>query len=150
MDDRDMVRMDDREMVGEVNAQFYRALEQLSIEEMEEVWLHAPWVRCVHPGWGLLSGWEAIWESWVRIFQHTKMMTVELSDVEVTVEGDAAWVVCVEGISSVWEEGVNGGQAAATNIFCRTGAGWKLVHHHASQMPSLDGQDGPGPGDGGA
>ena len=146
MDDRDMVRMDDREMVQEVNAQFYRALEQLSIEEMEEVWLHDGSVKCIHPGWSALSGWEAIWESWVGIFEHTKMMTVDLSDVEVTVEGDVAWVACVENITSVSERGMSGGQAVATNIFCRTDEGWKLVHHHASPAPAPEGQ-GPTPGE---
>lgn len=74
-------------------------------------------------------------------------MTVDLSEVEVTVEGDVAWVVCVETISSVWEEGMNGGRATATNIFYRTDAGWKLVHHHASPVPHPEGQGGTGSGD---
>ena len=132
--------MEDREMVQEVNAQFYRALEQLSIEEMEEVWLHAPWVKCIHPGSTTLSGWEAIWESWLGIFHGTKMMKVDLSDVAVSVEGGVGWVVCVEHITTVFDQGMNSGRVVATNIYYRTEGGWKLTHHHASPMPMVEGQ----------
>ncbi len=35
--------------VLEANHRFYQALSELDTEAMEQIWLHEPWVRCVHP-----------------------------------------------------------------------------------------------------
>ena len=40
----------EREAVREANERFYQALEKASLESMSAVWLHAEWVKCVHPG----------------------------------------------------------------------------------------------------
>ena len=48
--------MSDVADVLEANAAFYRAFESLDVKRMEEVWLRAPYIKCVHPGWGLLVG----------------------------------------------------------------------------------------------
>jgi len=49
--------------VEEANTAFYRALESGMLERMDDVWAHEDWVRCVHPGWDLLTGW-------IRVKQH--------------------------------------------------------------------------------
>ena len=49
---------DERARVEEANARFYRAFESLDLREMEGVWAKGEHVKCVHPGWGLLAGWE--------------------------------------------------------------------------------------------
>ena len=118
--------------VEEANARFYRAFETLDIEEMDRVWVHREHACCVHPGWPLLRGWDAVRTSWQRIFANTGEMRFTLADVNVTVGGDLAWVTCTENILSE----VNGRVAVtailATNLFERGADGWRIVHHHAS------------------
>ena len=83
------------EKVLAANRRFYTAMDSLDLEGMEAVWLHADWVKCVHPGWELLEGWEEVRESWKRIFANTQRMQVIVSDVQVQVDGALAWVVDV-------------------------------------------------------
>jgi ketosteroid isomerase-like protein len=120
--------------VEEAAAGFYRAFEALDIARMDRVWAHGPHVRCVHPGWPLLCGWDAVRGSWQRIFDNTTEMRFTLSDVTVNVAGDLAWVTCTENILSEVGERVSVTAILATNVFERTEAGWLLVHHHASHV----------------
>ena len=86
--------MSDEAEVIEANARFYRAFEALDIHEMDRVWAHGPHVKCVHPGWPLLTGWDAVRESWDTIFTNTEEMRFTLSNVSAAVGGDLAWVTC--------------------------------------------------------
>ena len=67
---------DDREALREANNRFYRALEVLDLEALDALWLHEGWVRCVHPGWDVLVGWEAVRESYEQIVAGTRWMRV--------------------------------------------------------------------------
>ena len=69
----------EEEKVLESNQNFYSALQNLSLKEMEAVWLPEDWVRCVHPGWDLIEGWEAVRESWQHIFENTTFMRVAVA-----------------------------------------------------------------------
>jgi ketosteroid isomerase-like protein len=118
--------------VEEANARFYRAFETLDIAEMDQVWAHGEHARCVHPGWPLLSGWDAVRTSWETIFANTEEMRFTLSDVNVNVRGPLAWVTCTENILSDVQGRVTVTSILATNLFERGADGWRLVHHHAS------------------
>jgi len=118
--------------VEEANARFYRAFETLDIEEMDRVWVHGEHACCVHPGWPLLRGWDAVRTSWQRIFANTGEMRFTLADVNVTVGGDLAWVTCTENILSEVNGRVAVTSILATNLFERGADGWRIVHHHAS------------------
>ena len=120
--------------VEEANAAFYRAFEALDLDEMDAVWAHGEHVRCVHPGWPLLCGWDAVRESWRRIFENTQEMRFTLSDVTVHAGDDLAWVTCTENILSELGERVSVTAILATNLFERAPTGWRLVHHHASHV----------------
>lgn len=111
--------MSDAADVEEANRRFYRAFETLDIAEMDQVWAHGEHVRCVHPGWPLLGGWEAVRESWKRIFTNTAEMRFTLSDVSVAVSGDLAWVTCTENILAEVAERVSVTAILATNLFER-------------------------------
>ena len=126
--------MNDTDEVVEANARFYRAFEALDIAEMDRVWAHGEHVKCVHPGWPMLSGWEAVRESWARIFENTEEMRFTLSSVAAVVGGDLAWVSCTENILSDVDGRVSVTAILATNLFERDGARWRLVHHHASHV----------------
>jgi hypothetical protein len=126
----------DRAAVETANAQFYRALETCSIQEMEKVWLQEPWVRCVHPGSEIIIGWSNIRNSWVEIFQNTRGMRLSLSQLFIKVVGDFAWVECTEDIATFFDQGFTSGQAQATNLFLKVEEKWLMVHHHSSPLPA--------------
>lgn len=130
-------------IAGEVlstNEKFYQAINHGDLESMEEVWLKRPEAKCVHPGWPMLYGWEAIRESWKNIFQGGGSHGIELSSVTVTVSGGLAWVVCVEKISQKIGSEVRVGYAQSTNVFHLSDSAWKLVIHHASPVPRPRGE----------
>jgi ketosteroid isomerase-like protein len=124
------------EEVEEANERFYRALENADLGEMSEVWLQEDWVKCVHPGWDLLIGWEDIYQSWEKIFSAPTGMRVSATDLEIKIEGDFALVSCNENIA-LFLDGTSAPVSArtiATNLFNRIGDRWRMVHHHASQV----------------
>jgi ketosteroid isomerase-like protein len=122
--------------VEDANARFYRAFEALDLRAMDEVWAHGPHVKCVHPGWPLLTGWESVRASWEAIFSNTQEMSFTLTDVCVTDVGDLAWVTCTENILSETDGRVGVTSILATNLFERADGGWRMVHHHASHVLS--------------
>ncbi|MBI3934077.1 MAG: nuclear transport factor 2 family protein [Acidobacteria bacterium] len=125
----------EEEKVLEANKNFYRALQSLSLEEMESVWLQEDWVRCLHPGWDLLEGWEAVHESWQQIFENTTFLRITVGVQSVRVEKSIAWVCCTEKVSSAAEGRFETAYAQATNIFKLLNGTWFLVHHHSSHLP---------------
>jgi ketosteroid isomerase-like protein len=120
--------------VTDANTRFYRAFEALDAEAMAAVWAHGDHVKCVHPGWPLLTGWDAVRTSWENIFANTQEMRFTLSDVRVAVAGDAAWVTCTENILSEVQGRISVTAILATNLFERHGDAWRMVHHHASHV----------------
>lgn len=126
--------MSDLEEVEQANARFYRAFEALDLAQMEAVWAHGEHVKCVHPGWPLLVGWDAVRASWAGIFESTAEMRFTISEVLAEVAGDLAWVTCTENILSEVGDRVTVTSLLATNLFERAADGWRLIHHHASHV----------------
>jgi ketosteroid isomerase-like protein len=125
---------DDFAGVEEANSRFYRAFEALDLAEMDAVWLHAEHTQCIHPGWPLIVGWDAVRSSWDTIFANTTEMRFTISDARVGGGADVAWVTCTENILSQVAGRVSVTSLLATNIFERDAGGWRLVHHHASHV----------------
>ena len=123
--------------VEEANAAFYRAIESNDIELMDEVWAHESWIKCVHPGWEMISGWRRVRESWSRIFEDGQRMRISPTAVTVHTEGDFAWITCLENITVFEETSFDSVQAAATNLFIRRDGRWLMIHHHASPIPMI-------------
>jgi uncharacterized protein (TIGR02246 family) len=123
--------------VRAANLAFYRALEARDLAQMETLWSHEDGVTCVHPGWHRLDGWPEVRRSWENIFANSRAWTVACEDIRVLIEGDLAWVVCVEVIRPF---GIGDDDAAArmqaTNIYRRADGQWRMVHHHASASPT--------------
>ncbi len=122
-------------MIDEVlaaNQAFYDAHEERSIELMREVWEHDDRVVCVHPGWPILRTWPVVEESWRRIFAGPGRTQFILTNEEVAIEGDAAWVTLEENLVDAAATGA----IAATNLYVRRSARWRLVAHHGSPIAS--------------
>ncbi len=125
----------DEQEVLAANQAFYQAMEALDLAKMEAVWWHEEWINCLHPGWDLISGWEDVLESWTNIFRSTVQMRVKVSRALVHVLGDAAWVSCVESVTSTYESGFETAQVETTNIFVRRQGVWRMAHHHTTPLP---------------
>jgi uncharacterized protein (TIGR02246 family) len=117
------------------NQAFYEALEELDIAKMAARWWQEDWVSCLHPGWELLIGWEEIMESWQNIFRSTLQMRVAVKRPIVRVQGDAAWVSCVESVTSTYDTGFETAVVEATNILVRRNGEWRMAHHHSTLLP---------------
>lgn len=130
-----MTSMDsNEERVREKNRQFYRAFESLDLETMEAVWIRDDRARCIHPGWPLMNGWSEVRDSWARIFANTQFVKFNLGEVHVTLQGNWAWVVCVENFLTLSGGGLAESKVLTTNIFVEEEDSWYLVHHHGSPL----------------
>src|SRR3990167_7396028 len=118
--------MGDTEDVEEANARFYRAVEALDIVQMDAVWSHGEHVKCVHPGWPLLTGWEAVRGSWETIFANTAEIRVTLTDVRVVAADELAWITCTENVLSEAGGRLSVTAVLATNVFERAPDAWTL------------------------
>ena len=127
-----MTDSDETEAIKLANLEFYQAFESLDMERMTGVWAQDESVKCVHPGWPILEGWEHVALSWQRIFDNAAAMQFTITGANVVLEGDWAWVTCTENLISVVDGRVTEGRVQATNIFKRHGEQWLMVHHHGS------------------
>ena len=128
--------MSDLADIEQANARFYQAFETLDLARMDLVWSHGEHVTCVHPGWSLLVGWDAVRSSWEAIFENTAEIRFTLSDVRAAANGDLAWVTCTENIFSEVRGRLTVTSVLATNLFERGPRGWLMIHHHASHVLS--------------
>jgi len=127
--------------IQKINTRFYNAFESLSLERMEVVWKHSDDVVCVHPGWDLFTGWMAVRESWMTIFQNTERIRFLITNTKIRVFGNViAVVVCLENIQSDVSQSNMRMGVIATNIYERQTAAdennnedeekWLMIHHH--------------------
>ena len=108
------------------NEAFYAAFNQKDGDAMERAWSSGAEIGCIHPGWNLLSGREAVLESWQAILQNPSQPRVVDAAERTQVLGEVALVV--------GRELVAGSPIAATNVFVREEGAWKILHHHASAV----------------
>lgn len=114
--------------VRQANAAFYAAFEGRDLDAMSDVWEHTDRATCVHPGWPVLRGWASVAASWFALFDGPQRLQFIVTDEQVHVEGDVAWVTCNENLL----DAATTSTVAATNVFVRAGERWRLVHHHGS------------------
>jgi ketosteroid isomerase-like protein len=124
----------DTKQVAEANQSFYRAFESLNIKEMEKVWARGGDIQCGHPGWRILRGWDAVMESWRRIFENTPAIRFMVTDVAIEVRGNVAWVTLCENLNSSLEGQSVSATVLTTNIFEKGSEGWRMILHHGSSV----------------
>lgn len=112
------------------NQRFYDAHENRDFAAMEAICEQSDRAVCIHPGWPILRGWEAVGESWRRILSGPGRNQFILTNEAVAVAGDIAWVTLDENLM----QGGATGTVAATNMFARHGDTWLLVVHHGSPV----------------
>ena len=119
------------------NQHFYDAFNKQDLAMMKEVWQDDASARCIHPGWPVLKGYEDIMQSWEDIFHHNQHMEIKVSDADVMIQDDFAWVSCQENLFSIKITGVQSSKVHTTNLFTRVGDEWKMVLHHAAALPTV-------------
>ncbi len=110
--------------VLEVNEAFYRAFASRDPAAMERLWAERHPVACIHPGWDVLAGRDAVLDSWRSILASPEAPELSCSFAEAHVMGDAAFVTCHEVLGT--------GRLAATNVFVREAGAWRMVHPQAT------------------
>jgi hypothetical protein len=87
----------------------------------------------------MFTSWTAIRDSWVRIFENTRMIKFVITNVKIKAFENVAVVVCLENIDCVTEDknGIRMG-VVATNVFEKKNVNnknnyeWLMIHHHGS------------------
>lgn len=141
----DSIREKTVQAIQAINTRFYNAFESLSLESMDVVWKHSDDIICVHPGWDLFTGWMAVRESWITIFQNTERIQFIITNAKIRVfDNVIAVVVCLENIQSNVNQSKMSMGVVSTNIFERQLAvgehnnehneKWLMIHHHGSPV----------------
>ena len=108
------------------------------MDRMASVWSQKDYVKCIHPGWNLLIGWESVAESWQTIFRNTEEIRFSTNDIVTDTRDRLAWVVLTENISMRVRGQIHLSCVLATNIFELDGTNWLMIHHHASSSAKLN------------
>jgi ketosteroid isomerase-like protein len=58
-----------------------------------------------------------------------------LTEIQIQVAGDLAWVICTENITArQTADEKQESQVLATNLYERVGEEWLIIHHHGSPV----------------
>ena len=129
--------MDDRDDVLAANAAFYRAFGTADSRAMEALLApHRDDLSVVHPGAPAIVGRAGVVASWRAILDGADRVDIRCFNATACLHGGFAFVLC--------NEAIQGQILVATNIFCRTGEGWRLMHHQAGPC-HVTGRTAPGP-----
>ena len=120
--------MSDEADILAANAAYYRAFGTGDFPAMSRIWGDDN-VSCIHPGWPVLIGRQAILESYREILRNPNQERIEPRNETVMVAGEEARVFCVEF--------VGGAALATTNLFRRIASAWRMTHHQASPIAAL-------------
>lgn len=117
--------MTDDDAILAANTAYYNAFVAGDFERMCGLWADDQ-VSCVHPGWPVLIGRQAILESYRSILNNPNQAPIKPHNATALISGDDGRVFCVE---------IVGGMAlAATNWFRRVDGTWRMIHHQASPI----------------
>jgi ketosteroid isomerase-like protein len=122
--------------VLDANSAFYAAIRGRDLPALERLWAEGSPAACIHPGWDLLRGRDAVMESWGAILAGNAPV-ITCSAASAHVSGDFAWVVCRESIPG-------SPPLAATNLFVREGGAWRICVHQAGLVAEAREEPPPG------
>lgn len=121
---------------NEAEDAFYKAFAQQDVEAMMRVWAEDRPIFCIHPGGDLLTGREEVGESWKQIFRTEVPFHFEL-EYHYREEFDRQFAVS-QLTETLYLRHHVVGVVLATNIYCATDEGWRMITHHASPSPGPD------------
>lgn len=122
--------MSDEDAIQAANAAFYRAFNEKDAAAMADAWAGDAPCSCIHPGWNLVTGRDAVVESWNTILANPGQPRIVVGGVTVVRTGETALVIC--------REFVGGTPLIATNAFVREDGAWRIYHHQAGYVAQLE------------
>ena len=112
---------------------FYDAFERGDAAAMMAVWAESDGVVCVHPRGPRLVGFDAVRESWIRIFAGGAQARVRATEVQ-RFDGQGVAVHTLVEVFSAPGGGGGEQSVCATNVYELTDGGWRMVVHHATPL----------------
>lgn len=122
--------------IREANAAFYQAFEKLDLEAMSSLWARRATVTCIHPGWDLIVGYEAVMQSWRMIFEGTGEVRVRSEDAVITTSDSHGWLTCRELLFTTLQGSAVENVLTATNGYVKEDGVFRIAHHHAAPLLS--------------
>ena len=119
----------------EAEQAFYSAFARQDTEAMMRVWAEKRPVYCIHPGGRLLAGREEVAQSWGQIFQAEVPFHFGL---EFHYQEEFGQFAISQLTETLYLDRHTVGVVLATNSFCSTDGGWRMIMHHASPQPDPD------------
>src|SRR4051812_42151575 len=111
---------------------------------MMDVWAEDEEIVCVHPGGVRIAGYEQVRESWSKILGSGQRLKVHLSD-QVYVQGMMLSIHSLHENIALATDAARQRPVIATNVYMKTGGGWRMIAHHASPAPQPQRAPGDGP-----
>jgi ketosteroid isomerase-like protein len=121
----------------DAEAAFYEALESGDLEAMMEVWADDEEIVCVHPGGPRIAGYERVRDSWARILASGQRLKVQLSE-QVYLQGMMLSLHSLHENIALASEAARRHPVVTTNVYLRTGGGWRMIAHHSSPAPQSE------------
>jgi len=121
------------ESAEEVEAAFYAAFRRCDVESMMALWPEED-AFCAHPSSKPSLGFEAVKQSWERIFTGAEPPSIR-TELLHSVTGTDMAVHIVEEHIGLPEEPTHSAVVLATNIYRRDEHGWRMVSHLGAVLP---------------
>jgi len=114
--------------VLEANQEFYRAFSHGDFAAMSQLWAEQAPTACLHPGMNVITGRNAILNTWRQILDQVAGIEMSCRAPRVHWLGEVAFVTCLEANDR------QPAHLAATNVFVLEAGRWRMVHHHAGPL----------------
>ncbi len=124
----------------EIEAAFYDALQSGDIDKLMACWADEDDVFCVHPGGPRVVGTGAIRAAFDAMFSNGRIRAWPHQVRKVEALSSAVHSV-LERIEVMTDSGPANAWVLATNVYHRTGQGWRMVAHHASPGSATEAQE---------
>jgi ketosteroid isomerase-like protein len=115
----------------DVEAAFYRALQDGDIDKLMACWADEDDIICIHPGGPRVVGASAIRATFESMFSSGSIRAWPESTRKTHGAGSAVHNV-MERVEVLGPRGATQAWVLATNVYHKTPQGWRMVAHHAS------------------
>lgn len=107
---------------------FYEAFMRRDVDVMSALWADGD-VVCIHPGSGVISGYDAVIRSWQHILENSQPGDIRYNVINKTQTSNIAVHVVAE---EIMDNNITAAVVISTNVYKRNAHGWLMIEHHGS------------------